>query len=249
MKPEARREQLLVQEVGNEVVLYDEQTHQAHRLNRTAAIVWQQADGHRTPEEIAGALREELAAPDSEDLVQLALAELDRAGLLTRSLTDAGQLLSRRQLFATAAALLPIVASVTVPTSLEAQSGIGTVPYTGTAYNGIYQGTGTVSESRNTCNLGSSSSVSLYGILTIPGRWEVTHPGSGITFTFTNVVASQSIATGFVSFTATGTFTVDGNPYTVQDSFSLIAGTLTGTQTYTRSACTTVYNVSMTRAA
>ena len=37
MTPQSRKEQLLTQRVGDELVIYDERTHEAHRLNRTAA--------------------------------------------------------------------------------------------------------------------------------------------------------------------------------------------------------------------
>jgi Coenzyme PQQ synthesis protein D (PqqD) len=58
MTPESRKEQLLTQRVGDELVIYDERTHEAHRLNRTAAAVWEQADGVRTVPELASSLRQ-----------------------------------------------------------------------------------------------------------------------------------------------------------------------------------------------
>ena len=63
MKPESRKEQLLAQPVGKELVVYDKQTHTAHRLNQTAALVWRLADGRRTTAELARLLHDAADAP------------------------------------------------------------------------------------------------------------------------------------------------------------------------------------------
>lgn len=130
MTPQSRKEQLLTQRVGDELVVYDEQTHEAHRLNRTAAEVWEQADGARTVPELASSLRQSLAAEggtevgdqESEELVRLALDNLDRAGLLVRGLPAINEPMSRRQMFVVAAALVPVVASIVAPTPAQAQT-------------------------------------------------------------------------------------------------------------------------------
>jgi hypothetical protein len=130
MTPQSRKEQLLTQRVGDELVVYDERTHEAHRLNRTAAEVWEQADGARTVPELASSLRQSLAAEggaavgdqESEELVRLALDNLDRAGLLVRGLPAINEPMSRRQMLVVAAALLPVVASIVAPTPAMAQS-------------------------------------------------------------------------------------------------------------------------------
>ena len=38
--PAAREARLLVRELAEEVLVYDEEGHRAHCLNRTAALVW-----------------------------------------------------------------------------------------------------------------------------------------------------------------------------------------------------------------
>src|SRR5262245_61642665 len=40
MNPEARRDGLLTEEVADELVVYDQDTNLAHRLNRSSALVW-----------------------------------------------------------------------------------------------------------------------------------------------------------------------------------------------------------------
>jgi hypothetical protein len=47
---------LLAQDVGDELVVFDERRYVAHRLNRTAAAVWRLADGQRTIADLAASL-------------------------------------------------------------------------------------------------------------------------------------------------------------------------------------------------
>jgi len=47
--PQARSEDLVIQDIGDEVLVYDLTRHKAHCLNRTAALVWRKCDGTRTP--------------------------------------------------------------------------------------------------------------------------------------------------------------------------------------------------------
>lgn len=91
MTPESRKDHLLAQPIGDELVIYDQRTHQSHRLNRTAAHVWWLADGSRSLPDLAASLRKWLvidAKPvqveESEELVRHALDELDQEGLLVR---------------------------------------------------------------------------------------------------------------------------------------------------------------------
>src|SRR5262245_50594950 len=141
MRPESRREQLLAQSVGNELVIYDERTHEAHHLSQTAARVWRLADGERDLPDLASALRKSIAhaaegdaAPVSEEtsleLAWVALSELDRAGLLVRALPNLAVLsepISRRQMLGVTAALLPVVASIVAPTPAMAATCQATV--------------------------------------------------------------------------------------------------------------------------
>lgn len=113
---------MLTQEVGHELVVYDERTHEAHRLNRTAALVWRLADGRRSVAELASLVHAAIGVPEDEEFVRLALAELDLVGLLAQPLSETSGLISRRHLFQVAAYLLPVVASIVAPTPAMAQS-------------------------------------------------------------------------------------------------------------------------------
>ena len=48
MKPQSRRSGLLIRELPDELLVYDQEQHRAHCLNRTAALVFRHADGTRT---------------------------------------------------------------------------------------------------------------------------------------------------------------------------------------------------------
>jgi hypothetical protein len=74
--PRARRDGLLEEEVGEELLLYDQNSHTAHCLSPVAACVWRHCDGERDVAELA-----ELAGA-SEGLVVGALHELREKGLL-----------------------------------------------------------------------------------------------------------------------------------------------------------------------
>jgi hypothetical protein len=82
--PRVRQEALLLQELPDETLIYDQRTHAAHCLNGSAAEVFRLADGSRSVDELAEAMGERLGCADPE-LVWAALAELDRAGLLEES--------------------------------------------------------------------------------------------------------------------------------------------------------------------
>ena len=125
--PKARREGLIVQELPTELLVYDRKSHRAHCLNASAASVFQSADGNRTVEEIARNAGERLGSDFSEDLVWLALQELDKNDLLETALPLVPRGATRREVLAAGAAaavLLPVVLAITAPTPAYAQSGM-----------------------------------------------------------------------------------------------------------------------------
>jgi hypothetical protein len=79
LKPLARSENLVVEEVGDELLVADPLSNRAHSLNAFAARVWQACDGETTAEELITKL-------DSDrDSVAHALAELSDCELLERT--------------------------------------------------------------------------------------------------------------------------------------------------------------------
>ncbi len=74
--PCARRDGLVSELVGDELVLYDKRTQTAHSLSADATLIWGRCDGRTSPAQIANALALEPA------IVRRALTDLTDAGLL-----------------------------------------------------------------------------------------------------------------------------------------------------------------------
>jgi len=132
MKPEARRERLLVEAFGDELVIYDVQRHRAHQLNRTATLIWQSCDGRKTVADLKKVLQNELNPAADEALVWKALDRLGKAHLLREAIPrPAGTArITRRQALgkfgrtAALALLAPVVKSITAPTPVQAAFGL-----------------------------------------------------------------------------------------------------------------------------
>lgn len=126
--PRARKEQLLMRELGNERLVYDEKSEEAHCLNLTAALVWDHCDGRTTVSEMAELLAKEMRVPASDEIVRFALHQLDKSELLETPLERSAQAakMSRREMVRrvgiTAAVTLPLITSIIAPTSAEAAS-------------------------------------------------------------------------------------------------------------------------------
>lgn len=93
MIPLARTNNLLITQVGEEVIVYDRERDTAHCLNAMAAIVWHYCDGQNTVEDIAKLLEEDLEVSADEDvdwrgLVWLTLEELERFYLIQEYLSQ-----------------------------------------------------------------------------------------------------------------------------------------------------------------
>ena len=123
-----RERHLVIDELPDEVLVYDLDRHKAHCLNETAALVWQHCDGNSTPSQIARRLTKKLRAPFNEDLVWLALRQLEKLHLLEESISLPPELLgmSRRQMIRNlglvAAVAVPLVTSIVAPTAAEAST-------------------------------------------------------------------------------------------------------------------------------
>jgi len=125
MKPETRRSGLLIRELPDELLVYDQEQHHAHCLNRTAAFVFRHADGTLTEREIARQLDPQ-GGSQAEAAVRLALEQFRAAGLLEDVVEPAlsAEGLSRREVARrvgiAAAILLPAVVTIIAPTPAEA---------------------------------------------------------------------------------------------------------------------------------
>ena len=123
-RPQAREEGLVVQELGDESLVYDRATDSAHCLTAVAARVWKACDGSRDVREVA------IAAGDEEILVEEALDELAQRGLLLAnepaffgSSISRRHALSRIARIGAGATVLPLIISATVATPAALASG------------------------------------------------------------------------------------------------------------------------------
>lgn len=124
MRPRARRSGLVIRELPGEVIVYDRESHEAHCLNPTAALVFLNADGKRSVMDLAALVTVECGAASREDLVEAALETLARASLLEGPPPTRGAQATRREALRrvglAAVVFAPVVTSLLVPTPAEA---------------------------------------------------------------------------------------------------------------------------------
>lgn len=126
--PVARTRNLVVKELPDETLIYDLDSDEAHCLNQTAALVWKNCDGTRSAEELANLLTNKLGVRVSENVVWLALDQLEQFKLLENSVSKPAPLngMTRRHLMRTlgiaAAVSIPVITSIIVPTPAQAAS-------------------------------------------------------------------------------------------------------------------------------
>jgi hypothetical protein len=120
--PVARTESLIVKEVDGETLVYDLKTDKAHCLNQTAALVWKNCDGRNSVSEISEILSAESNTAVKDEVVWLALDQLEKFKLLEDGTVKPAFLagMTRRQMVARigiAAVALPMIISIVSPTA------------------------------------------------------------------------------------------------------------------------------------
>lgn len=133
MKPRRREEGLFVQQLGDELVIFDHASYKASTLNASAAFVFNLCDGTRTSEMLAEEVsaKQNVASDEAAAIVDLALDRFSRQHLLEESVPPArgNRLISRRKVLqqlataATVAAIaIPIVTSLRAPSAAASSS-------------------------------------------------------------------------------------------------------------------------------
>jgi len=134
--PRARREGLVVEEMADEVLVYDLDRNRGHCLNQTAALIWDHCDGKVTIKELASILERELKTPVDERAIWYGLDQLAKFRLLDEPVAaPAGMVkLTRRELVKRIGltVAVPLIISVLAPTASAALSCVGTLCPTGT---------------------------------------------------------------------------------------------------------------------
>src|SRR4051794_32969085 len=82
INPKSRQKNLVVQELTDEVLIYDLTADKAFCLNRTAAFIWQHADGETTVGQLTHLLQKNLRTPVDQSAVWFALEQLGKDSLL-----------------------------------------------------------------------------------------------------------------------------------------------------------------------
>lgn len=120
--PTARHKRLVVQELPEEILIYDLDRDKAHCLNQTAAFIWKQCDGRTTIATAQQRLEKMFGAGIDEAMIWHALDQLERFELLQERVTRSAGMnrLSRRSVIRsmgiTAVIAVPLITSIVAPT-------------------------------------------------------------------------------------------------------------------------------------
>lgn len=136
--PIARTTDIVVQDLGEEILVYDLRTHKAYSLNETSSIVYQACDGKTTFEQL------KVRNKFTDEIIFLAIEELKKGNLIENGEKFSFPLsgMSRREAIKKAALAsliaLPVISSLTVPTAAMAASTCAAIgePCTGSGPNG-----------------------------------------------------------------------------------------------------------------
>src|ERR1700704_6230666 len=112
MKPLARKDQLVVEDLVGESVVYDCNHKKAHSLNSTVTWIWHHCDGSTDVEDMAAQFEREFGCSDSLDVVLSGIQQLETANLLVfnpredTSSISCGPVMSRRSVVAAGSSLV-----------------------------------------------------------------------------------------------------------------------------------------------
>lgn len=123
-KPLARKDNLVLQEMPEELLVYDLDTNKAHCLNQSAAFVWKSCNGDNNITDITKLFTQKENKQVDENIIWLAIDQLNEKGLFQNEvfISNGGE--TRRSVIKkigmAAVIALPVVASLTAPTSVLA---------------------------------------------------------------------------------------------------------------------------------
>jgi len=126
---------LLLEQIDNELLVFNQVTGEGHALNETAARVFGLADGETSRATITAALSQQFNLPDDPDITELAVSELRDAGLVTDDESQSSGInrravIRKLGLSVMAAAALPLVETM-VARPAYAQGSMGVTGITG----------------------------------------------------------------------------------------------------------------------
>lgn len=157
--PVVRKNNLVVQEVDGEVLVYDLRENKVFCLNQTSALVWQHCDGEKSVPQIRELINNKLGSSATDDLVWLALDQLAKENLIENeeALPEHLTGISRRDVIRKVGlgtmVALPLVSSIVAPRAAAAQSGCIPTLSVGNVANSVGNcGAGGANERDAICN-------------------------------------------------------------------------------------------------
>ena len=126
--PVSRKDELVIQQLKDEVLIYDLKINKAYCLNETSALIWQMCDGNNSITDISKQLSKKLNSKVDDDFVWLAIDGLKKDNLLADSAEVVPEFngLSRREVIRkvglASMIALPVISSLVAPTAAQAQS-------------------------------------------------------------------------------------------------------------------------------
>jgi len=121
---------LVLEQLPDELMIYDQKRNKAYCLNQTAAFVWQNADGNKTVSDLVELMTRELKKPVNEQVIWFALDVLSKDGLLEgpTAVTEVPAGVSRRALLqkvgmGVAVAIPAVTVLLVSPAKAHASSG------------------------------------------------------------------------------------------------------------------------------
>jgi len=128
--PKAREENLVVQELDGEVLIYDLNANKAFCLNKSSALIWQACDGKKDVSEIRDLLGKLFNSSVNDDFVWLALDQLKKENLIENKdeiVVDYNGMSRReviRKVGLASVVALPLISSLVAPVDVSAQGSL-----------------------------------------------------------------------------------------------------------------------------
>lgn len=130
-----RKEEVIVEPVLEELVVYDLERRKCHALNETATKIWHHCDGNHTVADIAHEFQRasDITPEQAEKITWLGVNQIDKAGLLQDTpgeTLDRQRGLTRRHLLQALGGvlILPVVTSLSAPTPSQAATAVVPCP-------------------------------------------------------------------------------------------------------------------------
>lgn len=132
LQPFAITNDIVTQTTNQEILIYNVKTNRAMCLNETLTVIWQLCDGKRNLSDISFEASKKLKTSVTDEVIWLALDELDKNNLLVKSelkpISNLSQVSRReiiRKIGLTTAVAIPLITGIIAPKAIHAQSGGG----------------------------------------------------------------------------------------------------------------------------